>query len=257
MATNVSLVVLTDTSSKFVLATVPAAPGFWQTVWGQPLADRCAAPMESWDFDRDTGTLVVNSVTDLGAQPQSLQVPLAALTRLRFAGVQETTGSDGYCDYQLQLFHDDGSQLGSMFTLPSSTHFLLKRPNEVRSAQSRLRAFLKPACPKLEGTFFEELGRWFTMGHQQRVQLMRERLGKLQAALEAISQHPHTPGMDVPRWREKLQGYQDKLGQACDSQAPNQAPSGEKRAGQSGWLVPAIGAFLGGVILFLWLSQGK
>jgi hypothetical protein len=178
---------------------------------------------------------------------ESVEVPLPSLTRLRFAGV-EATALDGYCDYQLQLFHDNGSPLGSMVTLPSSTHFRARRPNEVRSAQSRLRAFLKPACPKLEGTVFEELGKWFTMGHQQRLQRMGELVGKLQAGLEAISQHPQTPGMDVPNWKDKLQGYQDKL---------KQAQSGEKPAAHSGWLVPAIGAFLGGFILYLWLSHGK
>jgi hypothetical protein len=256
MATNVSLAVLTPTPSRFVLATVPETPGFWQQLWGRPLADRPAAPLESWDFDRAAGTLVVTAVTALGAQPESLEVPLAALTRLRFAGV-ETTASDGYCDYQVQLFHDDGRPLGSRVTLPSSTHFRAQRPNEVRSAVARLRAFLKPTCPKLEGTFFEEVGRWFTMGHQQRLQVMRERLGKLQAALEAISQHPQTPGMDVPSWREKLQGYQDQLSQACDAQAREQPQSGEQPAGHSGWLVATVGAFLGGVFLFLWLSHGK
>ena len=83
------------------------------------------------------------------------------------------------------------------------------------------------------------------MGHQQRLQLMGERLGKLQAGLEAISQHPQAPGMDVPKWREKLQGYQVKL---------EQAKSGEKPTGHLAWLVPTIGAFLGGLILFRWLS---
>jgi hypothetical protein len=189
----------------------------------------------------------VTSDTDLGAQPESLEVPLAALTRLRFAGV-EATASDSYCDYQLQLFHDDGSPLGRMVTLPSSTHFRARRPKEVRSSLAQLRAFLKPACPKLEGTFFEELARWFTMGHQQRLQLMGETLGKLQAALEVISQGPHTPGMDVPSWREKLQGYQAKL---------KQAQSDKKLAGHSSWLVPTVGAFLGGFVLFYWLYHGK
>jgi hypothetical protein len=204
MATNVSLAILAHRPSRFVFATVPETQGFWQKVWGKPLADRSSAPLESWDFDCDAGTLVVTSVTE------SLEVPLAALTRLRFAGV-EATASDSYCDYQLQLFHDNGSPLGSMVTLPSSTHFRAKRPNEVRSALARLRAFVKPSCPKLEGTVFEEVVRWFTMGHQQRVQRMGELVGKLQAALEVMSQHPQTPGMDVARWRETLQGYQDKL----------------------------------------------
>jgi hypothetical protein len=256
MATNVSLAVLHHTPSRFVLATVPEAPGFWQQVWGEPLADCSPAPLESWIFDRDAGTLVVTSVEDLRAQPQSLELPLAALTRLRLAGV-ETTASDSYCDYQLQLFYDDGSQLGSMVTLPCSTHFCEKRPNEARSALAQLRAFLKPACPKLEGTFLEELGRWFTMGHPQRLQLMQERLGQLQTALEAISQGPQAPGMEVPSWKEKLQGHQDKLSQACDSQALRQPPLGEKPGGRSSWLVPFVGAFLGGFLLFLWLSLSK
>src|SRR5262249_21609022 len=154
--------------------------------------------------DLDTGTLVVTSATDHGVE--SLEVPLASLTRLRFAGA-EATALDDYCDYELQLYYDDGSPLGRMVKLPSSTHFRARRPNEVRSALARLRAFLKPSCPKLEGTFFEELGKWFTMGHQQRLQHMGETLAKVQSALEAVSQGPQAPGMDVPGWREKLQGY--------------------------------------------------
>jgi hypothetical protein len=58
MATNVSLAVLTHTSSRLVLATVPKAPRFWQQLWGKPPAERSAAPLESWDFDRAAGTLV-------------------------------------------------------------------------------------------------------------------------------------------------------------------------------------------------------
>ena len=55
--------------------------------------------------------------------------------------------------------------------------------------------------------------------------------------------------MDVPDWKEKLQGYQDKL---------KQHQSGEEPAARhSGWLVPTVGAFLGGFILYLWLSHGK
>jgi hypothetical protein len=91
MATNVSLVVLTHTPSKFVLATVPKAPGFWQKVRGKPLADHSLAPIESWDFDRDTGTLVVTSVTDLGAPPESLEIPLAALTERGSVGSVPTS----------------------------------------------------------------------------------------------------------------------------------------------------------------------
>jgi hypothetical protein len=239
MATNVSLAVLTNTPSRFVLATVPETRG-WLRAWRKPQAD---PPLESWDFDRDAGTLVVTSVTDHGAE--SVEVPLAAVTRLRFAGV-EATALDGYSDYELQLFYDDGSPLGRMVTLPGSTHFRARRPNEVRSAQSRLRAFLRPVCPKLEGTLFEELCRWFTMGHQQRLQRMQELVGKLQAGLEVISQGQHAPGMDAPGWKAKLQGYQEKL---------KRAQSGGKTAWHSGWLIPTIGAFIWGFILFRWFLR--
>jgi hypothetical protein len=83
------------------------------------------------------------------------------------------------------------------------------------------------------------------MGHQQRVQRMGELLVKLQAALEVISQGPQTPGMDAQVWKEKLKGYQEKL---------KQIQSGEKKA-WPGWLVPAIGAFIWGFILFRWYSR--
>jgi hypothetical protein len=218
MAINVSLTFFTHTSSRFVLATVPEIHGLLR-LWRKPQVD---AALETWDFDLDSGTLVATSETDHGAE--SLEVPLAALTRLRFAGVEETA-SDGYCDYELQLFYDDGSPLGRMVKLPSSTRYRVRRPNEVRSALTRLRAFLKPACPKLEGTVLEELGKWFTMGHQQRLQCMQETLGKVQSALEAIRQGPQAPGMDVPNWKDKLQGLQEKLKQA----QPN-----DEAAGRSG-----------------------
>ena len=257
MAIAVSLVIVTPAPSRFVVATYPDSSGLCQKLWGKPLADRSSPPIESWDFDQDAGTLTVTAVANLGTQPESREVSLAALTRLRVVGVEDTSGSDGYRDYQLQLFHDDGSPLGSLLTLPSSTNFRLPWASDARSVQSRLRAFLEPACPKLECTFFEELGRWFTMGHEQRKQLLRERLGKLQAALEAISQHPQTPGMEVAKWKEKLQQGQDKLSQACDSPALDQEQPGERQAGKIGWLIPAVAAFFGGAILFLWLSQGK
>src|SRR5262245_27340712 len=131
MATNVSLAVFAHTPSRFVLTTIPETHR-WLSVWRKPQADGSSARLETWDFDRDAGTLVVTSLTDHGAE--SLKVPLAALTRLRFAGV-EATAAESYCDYQLQLFHDDGSPLGSMVALPSSSRFRARRPNEVRSAQ--------------------------------------------------------------------------------------------------------------------------
>jgi hypothetical protein len=218
MPTNVSLVVFTNMSSRFVLATVPEIHGLLR-LWRKPQAD---AALETWDFDLDAGTLVATSETDHGAE--GLEVPLAAITRLRFAGVEETS-SDSYCDYELQLFYDDGSPLGRMVKLPSTTRYRARRPNELRSALSRLRAFLKPACPKLEGTVLEELGNWFTMGHQQRLQRMQETIGKVQSALEAVSQDPQTPGMDVATWKDKLQGYQEKL---------KQAQSDDEAAGHSG-----------------------
>jgi hypothetical protein len=241
MAINVSLAFYTHTSSRFALATVPETRS-WLRAWRKPQAD---APLESWDFDLDAGTLVVTSATDHGVDTQ--EVPLASLTRLRFAGV-EATALDNYCDYELQLFYEDSSPLGRMVKLPSSTHFRARRPKEVRSALARLRAFLKPSCPKLEGTILEEVGKWFTMGHQQRLQRIGEMLGKVEDALEAISQGQHTPCMDLPNWKDKLQGYQEKL---------KQVQSGEKPAGHLDWLVPIVGAFLGGVILYLWISHGK
>jgi hypothetical protein len=253
MATAVCLVISTPTPSRFVVATYPDSSGLWQKLLGKPLADRSSPPIDRWDFDQDAGTLTVTSVPSLGARPENREVSLAALTRLRLVGVEETSGSDGYRDYELQLFYDDGSPLGSLLKLPSSTDFRLPWASEARSVQSRLRAFLEPACPKFEGTFLEELGRWVTMGHQQRQQLLQERLGKLQAAIEAISHHPHEPGMELPAAREKLQQLQDKLRQDCDSPPPNQAESGEKLAGNVSWLMPAVVAFLGSFILFLCL----
>jgi hypothetical protein len=219
MATNVSLVVLPTTASlRFVLATVPEINGLLR-LWRKPQAD---ASLETWDFDLDSGTLVATSETDRGTE--TLEVPLASLTRLRFAGV-EATALDGYCDYELQLSYEDGSPLGKMVTLPSTTRYRARRPNEVRSGLARLRAFLKPSCPKLEGTMVEELGKWFTMGHQKRLQRMGELLGKVQSALDAISQGPQAPGMDVANWKDKLQGYQEKL---------KQAQSDDGAAGHSG-----------------------
>jgi hypothetical protein len=205
MATNVSLVVLPTTSSRFVLATVPEINALMR-LWRKPQAD---AALETWDFDLDFGTLVATSETDLGAE--SLEVPLASLTRLRFAAVKATP-LDDYCEYELQLSYEDGSPLGSMVKLPSTSRYRARRPNEVRSALARLRAFLKPSCPKLEGTVLEELGKWFTMGHQKRLQHMQETFGKVQSALEAISQGPQAPGMDVANWKDKLQGYETETG---------------------------------------------
>jgi hypothetical protein len=254
MATAVGLVIATPTPSRLVVATYADSSGLWQKLWGKPLVDRSSPPIESWDFDQDAGTLTVTSVANLGTQPENREVSLATLTRLRVVGVQETSDSDGYRDYELQLFYDDGSPLGSLLTLPSSTKFRLSWASDARSVQSRLRAFLEPACPKLEGTFLQELGGWFVMGHQQRKQLLRERVGKLQAALEALGRYPQAPGMDLPGATQKLQQLQDRLSQDGASPALNQAESRERPTGKMSWLIPVVGAFLAGFLLFFWLK---
>jgi hypothetical protein len=258
MATKVGLAVLMDTPTRFIVATFPDTSTFWKRAWGNSLPDPSSPPIESWDFDCGTGTLIITTVKGPEAEPTSTAIPLASLTALRLGGVEATNGSEGYTDYELRLTYDDGSPLGRMVSLPGSDDFLSSWQNEIRSIESRLRGFLKPVCPKLEGTLLEELGKWFTMGHAGRVQYLNEKVGKLQAALTVISQSPHRPGMDPSRWQEQLQVFRDKLGQAGASSAPDpgQPDSPPVRTGPH-WLLRALLAFVAGMILFYWMFPRK
>jgi hypothetical protein len=258
MATNVGLAVLTDNSARFIVATFPDTSNFWQRAWGKAVLDPSSPPIESWDFDCDAGTLIITAVKGPEAEATSTAIPLASLTALRLGGVEATSSPEGYSHYELRLTYDDGSPLGRMVSLPGSADFLSSWQGEIRSIQSRLRRFLKPVCPKLEGTLLEELGSWFTMGHAGRVQYLKEKVGKLQAVLAMISQSPHAPGMDPARWQERLQVFHDRLDQAGATPAddPSKPGSPPSHTGAH-WLLRAFLAFVGGMILFYWIFPRK
>ena len=77
--------------------------------------------IEAWDFDSDACVLRV--VAACGGDATERQVPLASLINLSWGGVQETSISDEYKDYEVRLFFDDGGR-HQFLHLPGSADFL-------------------------------------------------------------------------------------------------------------------------------------
>src|SRR5262249_33550396 len=153
--------------------TFPAASGWDKLLWGADRFDRSAEPIETWDFDGAAGVLRV--VPAAGSAAPVRQVPLASLVNLTWGGAHETSVSDEHFHYEARLFFDDHGR-PTFHNLPGSADYLCAFSDQARHLQSRLRAFLRPLCPRLESTTLEALAKFWRdpvgglQSIQQRVQ---------------------------------------------------------------------------------------
>ena len=189
MATDVCLAVVADEPSRFIVGTFRAASGLDKLLWGEGRFDRSAGPIETWDFDGDAG--VLRAVTAAGPAAPVRQVPLASLVNLTWGGVHETSVSDEDFHYEVRLFFDDNGR-PTFLNLPGSANYLCASSDQARQLESRLRAFLKPLCPRLESTTLEALAKFWRnpVGGLQSIQ---QRVQTRLAALDHLSPPSATP----------------------------------------------------------------
>jgi hypothetical protein len=195
--------------------------------------------IEAWDFDGDAGVLRV--VPAPGPDAQERQVPLGSLINLSWGGVQETSMSDEYSHYEVRLFFEDGGR-HSFLHLPGSADSRCAWSDQARELERRLRAFLKPLCPRLESTTLETLVKfWRDPG--EGIKSIQERVGTRLAALDNLIPPPERPGPGRPELDEKpdpaaparalLTRLQSALGQLSEAAADQQKKRAEL-GGQSG-----------------------
>jgi hypothetical protein len=190
MATDICLVVVADEPSRFIVGTFPTARGLDRLLWSADRFDRSAEPIETWDFDGEAGVLRV--VTAARAAAPVRQVPLASLVNLTWGGVHETTVLDEHFHYEVRLFFDDNGR-PTFLNLPGSADYLCASTEQARQLESRLRAFLKPLCPRLESTTLEELAKFWRdpVGGLQSIQ---QRVQTRLATLDHLCPPSATPG---------------------------------------------------------------
>ena len=168
---------------------------------------------------------------------------LASLVNLTWGGVHETRVLDEDFHYEVRLFFVDNGR-PTFLNLPGSADYLCAVSGQARQVESRLRAFLKPLCPRLESTTLEELARFWQdpVGGLQSIQ---ERVQTRLAALDHLSPPSATPGAGIPAeldpriepsatGREMLTQLQAALGRLSEAAAEQQrkrAESGGKGSG--------------------------
>jgi hypothetical protein len=115
--------------------------------------------------------------------------------------------------------------------------------------ESRLRAFLKPLCPRLESTTLEELAKFWQdpVGGLQSIQ---ERLQTRLAALDHVSPPSATPGAGSPSeldplepsatGREMLTQLHTALGRLSEAAAEQQRKRAEPGGQRTGWYARLI-----------------
>jgi hypothetical protein len=220
--------------------------------------------IEAWDFDADAGVLRV--VPASGGEAQERQVPLPSLINLSWGGVQETSISDEYQDYELRLFFEDGGR-HNFLHLPGSADFLCAWSDQAREMERRLRAFLKPLCPRLESTTLETLVK-FWQNPVEGIQSIQERVGTRLAALDNLIPPSQISGPGRPEElaegpdpaapaRELLTQLQSALGRLVEVAAEQQKHRTES-GGQLGQLARLIRILLAIGLAFLigmWLTR--
>jgi hypothetical protein len=239
MATNVCLTIIADSPARLVVGTYPAYLGL---LFGSDQPNRAAGMIEAWDFDGDAGVLRV--VPAPGPDAQERQVPLASLINLSWGGLQETSISDEYSHYEVRLFFDDGGR-HSFLQLPGSAEYLCAWSDQAREMESRLRAFLKPLCPRLESTTLEALVK-FWRNPVEGLKSIQERVGTRLAALDDLSRPPESRGPGGPELDEKpdpaaparelltqLQSALGHLSEAAADQQQKRAESGGQPGGSA------------------------
>jgi hypothetical protein len=209
MPIHVAVAVVGGTPSRMVLGTFPATGGMRRFLLGSSRPDRSRPPIEAWDFDCEAGVLTVLAPGGSPNGPTPTQISLAAITRVGWGGIEQTSGSDGFTDFHLFLFHDKFQSI----SLPSSYSYRSDR-DDLRSLASTLRAFLKPVCPQLEGTLLEQLGGFISMSHDERTGFIKKKMGDLESVLEHATQvsscMPQGPGQ-LPELLESVRQASRKL----------------------------------------------
>jgi hypothetical protein len=238
MATNVCLAIIADSPSRLVVGTYPAS---WSLLHGSDQPNRAAGLIEAWDFDGSAGVLRV--VPAAGPAAQERQIPLASLIDLSWGGLHETRFTEEHWHYELRLFFDDGRP--GFLQLPGSAHFLCASADQARRMASRLRAFLKPLCSRLESSTLETLGD-FWRNPAAGIKSIQERVGTRLAALDKLIPPPERPDSDHPELVEKpdpaaparelltqLQSALGWLGEAAADQQKNGVSRAAKSSGTS------------------------
>jgi hypothetical protein len=219
--------------------------------------------IEAWDFDGDAGVLRV--VPAPGRDAQERQVPLASLINLSWGGVREDNLPDEYRYYEVNLFFDDGGR-HSYLHLPGSDDYVCSWSDQARDMERRLRAFLKPLCPRLESTTWESLVK-FWKNPAEGFKSIQERVGTRLAALDNLIPTPKLSGRGRPEElaenpdpaasaRELLTQLQSALGQLSAVAAAQQKKRAES-GGQLGGRVRLIRILLVIGLAFLiglWLT---
>jgi hypothetical protein len=266
MVTSVCLAVLADTPTRLVVGAYPAKTGLHPFLFGSGQPNRAAGLIEAWDFDGDAGVLRVLPAPGRDAHEQ--QVPLASLINLSWGIRLQGTGSWDDPDdahFEVRLFCDDGG-CPSFFALPGTSDGLCAWSDQARALQSRVRAFLKPLCPRLEGTTLETLA---TFGRDPvaGIQSIQERVGTRRAALDNLLRPPELAGPGRPEPEEqldpaaparellaRLHSALGQLGEVAAERQRKRAESGGQRGGCAR-LLPVLLALGLGLLVGWWLTR--
>jgi hypothetical protein len=220
--------------------------------------------IEEWDFDRDAGVLRVAPAP--GSDASGRQFPLASLTRLTWGGLEETSGPDGYSNYDVTLVFDDGAH-NRILSLPGSSDYLCGSLDQARTVESRLRAFLKPVCPRLETSALEDLA---TAWHNpiEALELLQGKMGRLLADLDRTAgpakptaphgEEPGQPADPTEPVRELVTQAHGALGSVLEAAARNPSLTGAAGHPPAAlrWLILRVVFCVGAsALLGLWLFR--
>jgi hypothetical protein len=255
MATNVCLAIIEDSPARLVVGTYPAHLGL---LFASDQPNRAGGMIEAWDFDGGAGVLRV--VPAPGSAAQERQVRLASLISLSWGS---TSDEDEF--YQVRLFCDDGGH-HSFHNLPGSADFVCGWSDQARELESRVRAFLKPLCPRLESTTLETLVQYW-QDPAEGIQSIQERVGTRLAALNNLIPRPEFSGPGGSELDEKpdpaaparelLTQLQSALGQLSEAAAGQHKKRAESvgHLGGCARLIPILLLIGLGFLIGLWLIR--
>jgi hypothetical protein len=245
---HVTVAVVGDTPTRFVLGTYPAKGGIRKFLLGSSLPDRSVPPIEAWDFDWTAGVLTVLPPEGTPNGQKPAEIPLAAITRLGWGGIAETSGSDGFSDFEIFLWYDKFQSV----SLPSSYAYRSNR-DDLRTQASRLRAFLKPLCPQLEGTLLEQLGGFIGMSHDERKGFVRKKM----TDLESILEHATEQSSSMPQGPGQLPELLASLREATRKFDAKRAETGDRQVSVWRYVWPVAVALVGAAIGYYWFIAAK
>jgi hypothetical protein len=266
MPTTVCLAIIADAPARLVVGTYPAKASFLTFLLGSGQPNRAAGMIEAWDFDGGAGVLRV--VPAPGRAAHERQVPLASLINLSWGFRLRGAGSWDDPDdshFEVRLFFDDGGRPGFL-TLPGSADGLCAWSDQARCLEGCLRAFLKPLCPRLEGTTLEALVT-FWRDPAAGIKSIQERVGTRLAALDNLIRPPELAAPGPPELDEKpdpaaparelLTQLQSALGQLSEVAAGRHKERSESGAQLGGWarLIPMLLVLGLSFLVGLWLTR--